>query len=103
MMEHFRYLPEYQVLVCPYGHFVLPTHLDTHLKGHRKKWLGLDSTMVISVLKKQLQEFTLADPSQQQIKVLSPSSLALRSLPVEERARMYLMSIYDSLRGLDTK
>lgn len=59
--------------------------------------------MVISVLKKQLQEFTLADPSQQQIKVLSPSSLALRSLPVEEGARMYLMSIYDSLRGLDTK
>ncbi|KAJ5104276.1 hypothetical protein N7532_004805 [Penicillium argentinense] len=85
MMEHFRYLPEYQVLVCiPCGHAVPPAYLDTHLKGHRKEWLGLDSTMAISVLKKQLQEFTLADPSQQQIQIPSPSSLALPGLPVEE-------------------
>jgi hypothetical protein len=63
-MEHFRYLLEYQVLAyIPCGHAVSPVHLDTHLKGHRKEWLDLDSAMAISVLKKQLQEFSVADPS----------------------------------------
>lgn len=83
-MEHFRYLPEYQVLVqIPCRHAVSPDYLDTHVKCHRKEWPGMDSTMAISVLKKQLQKFSLSVLSQQQIQTPSPSSLALSSLSVE--------------------
>ncbi|KAJ5825151.1 hypothetical protein N7474_002289 [Penicillium riverlandense] len=84
-MEHFRYLLEYQVLVCkPCGHAVPPAHLSTRLKGHRKEWPSLNSATAVSRLEKQLEEFSLAEPSQQQIQVPSPSSLALPGLPVEQ-------------------
>ncbi|KAJ6126214.1 hypothetical protein N7471_010707 [Penicillium samsonianum] len=85
-MEHLRYSPEYQVLACiPCRHAILPAYLDPYLKGHREEWLGLESAKAISVLKKRLQEFTLADHSQLKIQIPSPSSLALPGLKVEER------------------
>jgi hypothetical protein len=60
-MEHFRYLPEYQVLICkPCDHAVPSAHLHTYLKGHGKEWLGLDSAKAVSLLKSRYTTHTSA-------------------------------------------
>lgn len=90
-MEHFCYLPEYRVLICrPCGRAIPAAHLQSHLQGHRKEWMGLNSTTAMSQLKQQLQEYELADPSQKQVPIPPPSASAFLDLPVEQGLRCRL-------------
>jgi hypothetical protein len=97
-MEHFRYFPKYRVLICrPCGRAIPAAHLHSHLKGHRKEWLGLNSTTAMSQLKQRLQEYELADPSQKRVPIPPPRSTS------RARASMQAMSFCDALRELDAK
>lgn len=84
-MDRFLYLPEQKVLICRLcAYAVPPTHLRTHLKGHRNQIPGLEGAGAITALEQKLREFSLVDPSQGIVKFPSLDAIALPSLLVQE-------------------